>query len=116
MADEAARNVEPHDAILRVDALRAMGAAWAGDADAASAECSPLYASDAELAQLPPTQIFVGQHDMFVIDNRSFARRLNSAGGEVQLYEYARAPHVFMAITNTREARDCLRLVANFLE
>jgi acetyl esterase/lipase len=115
MADEAARAVEPNDAMLRVEALRAMGAAWAGGADPKSAECRPLYAPEAELAQLPPTQIFVGRHDMFVVDSRTFARRLNAAGGKAQLYEYAGSPHVFMAITNAREARDCLRLVAEFV-
>ncbi|HAU21080.1 MAG TPA: alpha/beta hydrolase [Erythrobacter sp.] len=115
MADDAAREVEPHDVILRVEALRAMGAAWAGDDEAGGPECSPLYAAEEELAQLPPTQMFVGQHDMFVIDNRTFARRLGAAGGSVKLYEYAGAPHVFMAVLNTREAKDCLRLVGEFV-
>ena len=116
MADEAARGVEPDDVILRVDALRTMGTAWAGEAEPRSAECSPLYAPGDELAQLPPTQIFVGQHDMFVIDNRTFTHRLNAACGSVKLFEYAGAPHVFMALTNTREGKDCLRLIGEFVK
>lgn len=115
LADEDARSVEPHDLILKVDALRAMGKAWAAEADPGSAECSPLYAAEGELAKLPPTQMFVGQHDLFVIDSRSFVARLNAAGGTVKLYEYAAAPHVFMALTMTSEAKDCLRLVDDFL-
>lgn len=116
MADEAAREVEPDDVILRVDALRAMGTAWADNADPRSAECSPLYTPEDELAQLPPTQIFVGQHDMFVIDNRTFTNRLNAAGGTVKLFEYAGAPHVFMILAMTREGKDCLRLVGDFVK
>lgn len=115
MGDEAMRAVEPHDVILKIDVLRAIGAAWAGEADPASPELSPLYTPESELAQLPPTRIFVGRHDLFVVDNRSFTRRMRAAGGDVELYEYAGAPHVFMALLPTREARDCLELVSEFL-
>lgn len=116
LLDEAMRAVEPHDHLLKIDALRAIGAAWAGKTDPASPECSPLRASDSELAQLPPTQIYVGRHDIFVIDSRSFAARMQAAGGAVQLFEYAGAPHVFMVITPTREAKDCFALVRDFLK
>lgn len=115
MADEAMREVEPHDVMLKVDALRALGAIWSGDEDPQSAECSPLYASHAELSQLPPTQIYVGRHDLFVIDSRTFTEKLSAAGGDVKLYEYAGAPHVFMAILPTRESKDCLKLVSEFV-
>lgn len=116
LQDEAMRAVEPHDNLLKIDALRAIGAAWAGKADPASPECSPLRAPGSELAQLPPMQIYVGRHDIFVIDSRSFAARLQAAGGPVQLFEYAGAPHVFMVITPTREAKDCFALVRDFLK
>ena len=116
MKDDAMREVEPHDVMLKVDALRALGAIWAGEANPASPECSPLYAPDSELAQLPPTQIFVGRYDLFVIDSRTFTARLRAAGGRVELFEYAGAPHVFMAILPTREAKDCLKLVESFVK
>lgn len=116
MADEAMREVEPNDVMLKVDALRAFGSVWAGDADPASPECSPLYAPDSELAQLPPTQIYVGRHDLFVIDSRSFTSRLRAAGGRVELFEYEGAPHVFMALLPTREAKDCLKLTSRFVK
>lgn len=115
LADEAIREVEPHDIMLKVDPLRTIGKIWAGDGDPASPELSPLYTPESELAQLPPTQIFVGRHDIFVIDSRSFTARLRAAGGNVRLYEYAGAPHVFMALLPTREAKDCLTLVGNFV-
>jgi len=115
MADEAMRTVEPHDVMLKVDALREIGAIWSGNEDPKSPECSPLYATDIDLAQLPATQMYVGRHDLFVIDSRTFAGRLSAAGVDVQLYEYEGAPHVFMAILPTRESKDCLKLVGEFV-
>ncbi len=116
LADPEIRAVEPNDIMLRIGALLPMGRAWAGDRDPASAECSPLYASPEELAQMPPTAIFVGRHDIFVVDCRSFASRMREAGNTPRLYEYSGAPHVFMALPFTREAKDCFRLFDQFLK
>ncbi|WFL76083.1 alpha/beta hydrolase [Altererythrobacter arenosus] len=115
LSDEAARGIEPHDIMLRVDALRVMGEKWAGARDPRDALVSPLYASQQQFLQLPPTAIFQGQHDLFVVDCRTYAKRAAEAGKPVRLYEYAGAPHVFMALLPTREAKDCLRLVAEFM-
>ena len=46
LEDERARAIEPDDIMLRIDSLRAMGEAWAGSRDRASAEASPLRAGD----------------------------------------------------------------------
>ncbi len=115
MADEAMRAVEPHDVMLKVDALRTIGGIWAGNADPKSPECSPLYTSEADIALLPPTHIYVGRHDLFVVDSRTFAGKLRDARVPVQLFEYEGAPHVFMAILPTRESKDCLGLVSEFI-
>ena len=64
------------------------------------------------LAALPPTRIWTGRHDLFIIDSRSFLARLVAAGVDARLYEYEAAPHVFMAILPTREAKDALGLLA----
>jgi acetyl esterase/lipase len=76
---------------------------------------SPLYAPAEALAQLPPTRIWTGRHDLFIIDSRSFLVRLVEAGIDARLYEYEAAPHVFMAILPTREAKDTLRLLTEFI-
>jgi acetyl esterase/lipase len=76
---------------------------------------SPLYAAPADLAQLPPTRIWTGRHDLFIIDSRSFLGKLRAAGVDAKLYEYEAAPHVFMAILPTREAKDALGLLEAFL-
>lgn len=115
MQDEAMREVEPHDFMLKVDALRAFGTVWADDRNPSSPACSPLYTPSEELAQLPPTRIFTGRHDLFIIDSRTFTHKLRDAGVNAKLFEYEGGPHVFMAITPTRESKDVIKLVGEFL-
>lgn len=115
LADPAIAAVEPHDLMLKIGTLRACGALVAGERDPASAELSPLYTPAAELAQLPPTRIWTGRHDLFIVDSRSFAAKLRAAGVDAKLYEYEAAPHVFMAITPTREAKDVFALLKAFI-
>ncbi|MEE4200792.1 alpha/beta hydrolase [Erythrobacter sp.] len=115
MADPEIAEVEPHDIMLKIGTLRSCGRMFAGDRDPASAECSPLYADKQDLATLPPTRIWTGRHDLFIVDSRSFVARLRAAGVDAKLYEYEAAPHVFMAIVATREAKDVLGLLRDFL-
>lgn len=115
MRDEAMRAVEPHDAMLKIGTLRAAGEIYARERDPASPECSPLYTPTEQLAALPPTRIWTGRHDLFIVDSRTFAGKLRDAGVDATLYEYEAAPHVFMAITPTREAKDVFALMRAFL-
>ncbi|QFT78920.1 alpha/beta hydrolase fold domain-containing protein [Erythrobacter sp. THAF29] len=116
MADEAIAAVEPHDFMLKTGALRECGKAFAANRDPAGPECSPLYTPAEELAMLPPTRIWTGRHDLFIIDSRSFADKLIEAGVDAKLYEYEGAPHVFMAITPAKESKDTMRLLCEFIE
>jgi acetyl esterase/lipase len=115
LADPAIAAVEPHDLMLKIGTLRECGKLVAGTRDPASAELSPLYTPESELALLPPTRIWTGRHDLFIVDSRSFAGRLRAAGVDAKLYEYEAAPHVFMAITPTREAKDVFALLKDFI-
>ncbi|MDJ0641890.1 MAG: alpha/beta hydrolase [Erythrobacter sp.] len=115
MQDEAIGAVEPYDFMLKIGTLRACGELWAGERDPASPECSPLYTPLEELASLPPTRIWTGRHDLFIIDSRTFTGKLRDAGVDAKLYEYEAAPHVFMAVTPTREAKDVFGLLEGFL-
>lgn len=115
MQDPAIAAIEPHDFMLKIAPLRALGKIWAEDRDPASPVCSPLYATQDELAKLPRTRIFTGRHDLFIIDSRTFLDKIRAAGVDAQLYEYEGAPHVFMALAATREAKDVFGLVAEFL-
>ncbi len=115
LADPEIADVEPHDIMLKIGTLRACGDVVAAARDPASAELSPLYTPAKELALLPPTRIWTGRHDIFIVDSRTFVGKLRAAGVDAKLYEYEAAPHVFMAITPTREAKDVFGLLNDFL-
>ena len=115
MADPAMEAVQPHDIMLKIPTLRTIGEVWADVRDPRSPACSPLYASSEMLSQLPPTRIWTGRHDLFIVDSRTFTSRLREAGVEARLYEYEGAPHVFMAVTPTKEAKDVFGLLGDFL-
>ncbi len=116
MADPAIAAVEPHDIMLKIGTLRSCGEMFAGDRDPGSAQCSPLFTAKEDLALLPPTRIWTGRHDLFIIDSRTFTGKLRDAGVDAKLYEYEAAPHVFMAIVPTREAKDTMALLKAFVE
>lgn len=115
LADPAIAAVEPHDVMLKIGTLRACGGLVAAGRAMDDPAVSPLYAPAEVLAQLPPTRIWTGRHDLFIVDSRSFLARLIEAGVDAKLYEYEAAPHVFMAILPTREAKDALGLLAEFV-
>lgn len=115
LADPAIVAVEPYDVMLKIGTLRACGGLVAAGRAMDDPEVSPLYAAPEALAQLPPTRIWTGRHDIFIIDSRSFLGRLRAAGVDAKLYEYEAAPHVFMAILPTREAKDVIGLLREFL-
>lgn len=115
LADPAIAAVEPFDIMLKIGTLRACGAMVAAGRAMDDPAVSPLYAPADALAALPPTRIWTGRHDLFIIDSRTFAARLCAAGVDARLYEYEAAPHVFMAITPTREAKDVMALLGEFI-
>lgn len=115
LADPAIAAIEPHDVMLKIGTLRACGGMFAEGRAIDDPAVSPLYAPAEVLAQLPPTRIWTGRHDLFIIDSRTFLGRLRAAGVDAKLYEYEAAPHVFMAILPTREAKDALGLLAEFV-
>ena len=115
MADPAMKAVEPNDFMLKIGTLRGCGDIYSGQRDPGGPECSPLYTAKEDLAALPPTRIWTGRHDLFIIDSRTFTGKLRDAGVDAKLYEYEGAPHVFMAIVPTRESKDCLKLLGEFI-
>jgi acetyl esterase/lipase len=115
LADPAIAAVEPHDVMLKIGTLRACGALVAAGRALDDPAVSPLYAPASALAALPPTRIWTGRHDLFIVDSRTFLARLIEAGVDARLYEYEAAPHVFMAILPTREAKDALGLLRDFV-
>jgi epsilon-lactone hydrolase len=102
LADPHARAVEADDVMLAVDALRMCGAWWAGDDDPRLPRLSPLYA---DLKGLPPIELYQGTNDIFVVDSRTFVKKVQAAGGAIHYGEYPGAFHVFVGATFTPEAK-----------
>ncbi|MFD6102212.1 alpha/beta hydrolase [Nocardia salmonicida] len=67
--------------------------AYAGAApDRTDPDLSPIYA---ELSDLPPTLMVVGDADILLQDNLAMAARLSASGAEVDLRVYPDSPHGF---------------------
>ncbi|MBB4616308.1 alpha/beta hydrolase fold domain-containing protein [Sphingomonas abaci] len=112
LADRAARDVEKHDVMLGIDALRLCGQWWAGGDDPKSPRLSPLYA---DLAGMPPIDIYQGTADLLVVDVRSFVSKAREAGVLGDYGEYPDAFHVFVGATFTPEARDVFKRIGQTL-
>lgn len=112
MKDPAAKDIQEKDIMLNIEAIRVLGEWWAGDRGVDNPVASPLYA---DLKGLPPIAIFQGRHDVFLPDARTLAAKADAAGVPTKLYEYEGGPHVYMALTFTRESKDTMKLVKDFL-
>jgi acetyl esterase/lipase len=108
-ADAEARKLEHKDVMLAVDALRVCGAWWAGGDDPRLPRLSPLYA---DLEGLPPIELYQGTKDIFVVDARTFVRKVQAAGGSIHYGEYPGAFHVFVGATFTPEAKEVFGRIA----
>jgi epsilon-lactone hydrolase len=113
LSDAEARDVEPHDIMLGIDALRLCGKWWAGDADPKSPNLSPLYA---DLTDLPPMSLYQGTSDVLVVDSRNFAASAKRAGVDITYAEYPDAFHVFVGATFTSEAKDVFAKIGAMLQ
>jgi epsilon-lactone hydrolase len=109
LADPEARKLERKDVMLAVDALRICGAWWAGGDDPRLPRLSPLYA---DFTGLPPIELYQGTNDIFVVDSRTFVKKVQTAGGAIHYGEYPGAFHVFVGATFTPEAKDVFRRIA----
>lgn len=77
---------------------------------------SPLYASDEELAALPPLLLQVGDRETVLSDSEAFARRVREAGGRAECQAWPGMVHVFQQfLSDLPEARDALAQGGRFL-
>ena len=66
-----------------------------GVSDRTHPHLSPIYADLAELANLPPILMVVGEDDVLLEDNLAMATRLQAGGVDVVLRVYPDTPHGF---------------------
>jgi acetyl esterase/lipase len=96
------------------DSLRRAAPIYLGGADAREPLASPLYA---DLAGLPPLQIFVSTSETLLDDALRLAEKAKAAGVLVDLQVWKNLPHVWPIFAGQLpEARRALRLTAEFIE
>ncbi|WP_420098209.1 alpha/beta hydrolase [Corynebacterium sp.] len=90
------------DPWLHPDGLRLAGEAWGRQAGVESTLVSPLTASDALLAALPPTHVWTGTRDILHADAAEFSRRTGCA---LTVVDGALHNYPFLAAPEARTAR-----------
>ena len=99
------------DPMLTPDYIRAVRAAYAGGADYASPELSPLFGS---FSGFPPTLIQVGDHEILFSDSQRLAAQMKKAGVPCQLDVCPGMWHVFQMFPG-RHAAAAMRRLTYFL-
>ena len=105
------------DPIHQRPMILAMGRNFLGpEGDPRDPLVSPLYATDAQLAALPPLLLQVGDRETVLSDSEAFARRVNAAGGRAQCQVWPGMVHVFQQFPGELpEAREALEEGGRFL-
>lgn len=105
MANPRIAEIEPKDPWLAPVGLLESARAWARGGDLADPLLSPL---NGPMEGLPPTDLYVGTHDLFLPDVRRLRGRLVEAGVAVDLQEAKGAFHVYPLVPcpEGRGARD----------
>jgi acetyl esterase/lipase len=98
---------------LAVPGLQHAGRLWAGNTHPRDPLVSPGFA---DLDELPPTTVVVGDRDLFAPDCRELAERAERAGVDVSLVEAADGFHVFPAVTFPPESRAARRAISARLD
>ncbi len=96
------------DPWLHPAGLRVAGEAWAGNLRPDDPLVSPLAATDAQLASLPPVGVWTGTRDILHADAVALDRRLTTCGVKHAMHVSAGAVHVH-PLTPTPEGRAARR-------
>ncbi len=105
------------DPIHQRPMILAMARAVLGETgDPRDVRVSPLFAPDAELAELPPLLLQVGERETVVSDSEDFVRRACAAGAQAELQVWSDMIHVFQQFPDVLpEARQAVAAGGRFL-
>ncbi len=100
------------DPLMTKDSLATTARLYLGTHDPRDPQASPLYA---DLAGLPPVRIHVGEDEVLLDDSIRYGKRLEAAGGTVQVHTWEGMVHVFPSNLILRAAQQALDDVGAFL-
>jgi epsilon-lactone hydrolase len=104
------------DPVVDGAGLRAMAGAYLNGVDVRDTLASPLYASDDELAALPPLLIQVGTRESLLDDSRRFVTRARASGALIEYIEYPGVIHMWTVMApGLPESLDAFDAAAEFV-
>ena len=110
---ESVRTNTKRCALFHGEAMAPSARWYLGDADPKNPLASPLYA---DLSDLPPLLIHVGEDEVLRDDSTRLAEKARAAGVAVELKVWPVVPHVWqLAPAKIPEARQSMREAADFL-
>jgi acetyl esterase/lipase len=90
--------------------------AWSAYLDGKTAQDGTVAGLATNVSGLPPTFLVVGELDLFVHDNLSYASRLVAAGGSVEAHLYPGAIHGFDRMVEADVSRQYMRDLVGFID
>lgn len=111
MSHPEARGLEDKDLLLGVDGLIACGKHYAGDLGVEHPYVSPWFGS---LENLPPTYILSGSWDVLHPEGRDFAKKLEAAGGQAEVFVFEQMQHAWL-LFDMPESRKGLSQIAQLI-
>ncbi len=110
------RTNDRHDVMFHGESIGRAARLYLGATPATDPLVSPLYASAAELAALPPLYVQASDKEVLLDDSRRLVERVRAAGGKAELHIWRGVPHVWQIYTPfLPEARRALKEAAAFV-
>ncbi|MFD6950021.1 esterase [Nocardiopsis sp. TSRI0078] len=105
--------VEGDDPWLSPVGLKEAARVWAGGDRLADPRLSPI---NGVLSDLPPVDLYIGTHDVFLPDTRRLHAMIAEAGGTVELHEEEGAFHVYPLVPVPEGSRARARIIGTVQE
>jgi acetyl esterase/lipase len=112
MSNPDIKDVAKNDKALGIKGLQMAGQLYAGTLKAKDYRVSPIYG---EFSRLGKISVFIGTHDLFIADTRKLKNILDNAGIEISYFEYPKMFHVWVAVTNLKEAQHAIQQIASLI-
>jgi acetyl esterase/lipase len=111
---ESLKTCAGKDPWLNAGGVRPTAALYCGDVDPCHPLISPLYA---DLHNLPPMLIQVGDHEILLSDSTRLAERAKVAGGETTLEVWSGMWHVWHSMVKiVPESQQAIRRIGQFVQ
>ncbi len=112
MTNPEIASIDNKDKLLGIEGLRMTGKAYAAGLNDKDPMVSPIYG---DLSDLPPINLFIGTHDLFLPDARKLKQALRTQNIPMNYFEYPKMFHVWMAVTSLEESQHAIDQMAELI-